>query len=55
MESDLDRKTPAYWRKQAEDARALAQRMMVYGGKETMEEIAALYDRMADGAEARKG
>ena len=48
-------RTAAYWREKAEEARTLANQMSERGGKRTLEQIAALYDRMAEQAERREG
>ena len=40
-----------FWRKRAEDARAIAESMMSFSEKQEMEAIAAGYERLADHAE----
>src|SRR5262249_5704435 len=44
-------RTPEYWRKHAEEARARADEMGGFEGRDIMLEIAALYDDMAVRAE----
>jgi hypothetical protein len=44
----MNRDTPGYWRTRADEARLLARRMSLPEAKQTMLEIAANYERLAE-------
>lgn len=50
-----DMQTAAYWRARADEARALKAEMRSQSGKEIMEQVAQLYERMATLAARREG
>jgi hypothetical protein len=47
-------RTSRYWRDRADEARARAEEMRNYDAEATMQEVARMYDRLADLAANRK-